>query len=310
MNYEKIYYDLCESRKYRGIKRESGYEVHHIIPKSCGGDDEEDNLVKLTYSEHFIAHKLLTKIYKGAPRLRMLSALVLMGCHKNLKYSRHFEEAKNLIFNRKVVVLYNFFLEEDINPVMISLNFQCKQLRFQKDISDMFKDTSNKKTKSNLEVLSKLIDDLYNNVLPVGDYFAVIFTRVKNGDTLKRVVRILISKGFLEKADFPEKAPTVYRIRGSFKELINTYANFCERRYITTPNTFDKKLHPLLKRSRVKLMVCKAAKSGAYIIYPYILSDILKLDERVFNLIGKSLTLSQIYDLLGYINRAGGDVNT
>lgn len=303
MNYEKIYNDLCESRKYRGVKKGHGFEVHHIIPRSCGGNNEESNLVKLTYSEHFIAHKLLTKIYRGAPRLKMLNALVLMGCHKNLKYSRHFEEAKRLVFNRKAVSLYNFFLEDGINPVMISLNFQCKTLRFQKDILDLLKDTSNKKTKSNLEVFSKLVDDLENNVLPFSDYFAVVFTRVKNGETLKRVVKILIKEGLLGKVDSPEKVPTMYHIKGVLRVLIKKYANFCERRYITTPNTFDKKLHPLLKRSGIKLMVCKAAKSGAYIIYPYILSDILKLDDRVFNLIGKSLTLSKIYDLLSYIDK-------
>lgn len=298
MDYKKIYDNLCTSRSGRGLTKEYGYELHHIIPKSCGGTDEENNLVKLTYSEHFIAHKLLTKTYQGAFRLKMLSALVMMGCHKNLKYSRHFEEAKRLVLNRKAVALYNFFLEEDISPVMISLNFKCKRLRFQKDIVGMLKDTSNKKTKSNLEILSKLIDDLYNNVLPVSEYFAVIFTRVKNGEILKRVVEILLGAGFIEKVTFPEKAPTVYCIKEPMKGLINTYANFCERRYITSPNTVDTNIHPQLKQQKVKIMVCKASKSGEYIIYPYILSDILKLDDKVFSLIGKRLTLSQIYDLL------------
>lgn len=36
-------------------------ERHHIIPRCLGGTDDEDNLIYLTYQEHFIAHKLLLK---------------------------------------------------------------------------------------------------------------------------------------------------------------------------------------------------------------------------------------------------------
>jgi hypothetical protein len=41
----------------------NGYtETHHIIPKSLGGSNAKDNLVKLTAREHFVAHWLLTKM--------------------------------------------------------------------------------------------------------------------------------------------------------------------------------------------------------------------------------------------------------
>lgn len=39
-------------------------EVHHIIPKSEGGDNSQENLVRLSAREHYIAHLLLAKIYK------------------------------------------------------------------------------------------------------------------------------------------------------------------------------------------------------------------------------------------------------
>lgn len=35
------------------------HERHHILPKSLGGTDEENNLIDLFAREHFIAHKLL-----------------------------------------------------------------------------------------------------------------------------------------------------------------------------------------------------------------------------------------------------------
>ena len=37
------------------------HERHHIIPKSCGGTNDEDNLIDLFAREHFIAHKLLAE---------------------------------------------------------------------------------------------------------------------------------------------------------------------------------------------------------------------------------------------------------
>ena len=35
------------------------YERHHIIPRCCGGTNDDDNLVDLYAREHFIAHRLL-----------------------------------------------------------------------------------------------------------------------------------------------------------------------------------------------------------------------------------------------------------
>ena len=53
-----------------------GYvEVHHIIPKSLGGSDNADNLIRLTAREHFIAHLLLAKCTKGTAKSKMSYAL-------------------------------------------------------------------------------------------------------------------------------------------------------------------------------------------------------------------------------------------
>lgn len=69
MNYERNYYEYAEYVK--GLNRKKGcgvyYERHHIIPKCAGGKDTSDNLVLLTAREHFLAHYLLTKIYKDTP---------------------------------------------------------------------------------------------------------------------------------------------------------------------------------------------------------------------------------------------------
>jgi len=53
-----------------------GYsEKHHIIPKSIGGSNFKDNLVKLTAREHFICHRLLTKMTEGLSLIKMKRAV-------------------------------------------------------------------------------------------------------------------------------------------------------------------------------------------------------------------------------------------
>lgn len=70
--YLKWYIELT-SKKNRCL---NGYtEKHHIIPRSLGGGNNVDNIVKLTAREHFVAHLLLTKITTGKNLRSMLYAL-------------------------------------------------------------------------------------------------------------------------------------------------------------------------------------------------------------------------------------------
>ena len=89
MNYTNIYDSLIKKAQNREL---SGYkEVHHIIPKCMGGSDEKSNLVALTAREHFVAHKLLTKMYPDNPKLYHAFGCMSMG--RKLS-SIHYEEAK------------------------------------------------------------------------------------------------------------------------------------------------------------------------------------------------------------------------
>lgn len=74
--YTRIYFLIIERAKSR--KLDSYTESHHIIPKSLGGSNSAENLVSLTSREHFICHRLLTKITEGEAKRKMCYAMKIM----------------------------------------------------------------------------------------------------------------------------------------------------------------------------------------------------------------------------------------
>lgn len=85
MNYLNLYNSLIEHRRTNPLK-EGYFEKHHIIPKSMGGGNNKENLVKLTAREHFLAHRLLAKIYGG-----VLWNAYWMMCHKNTSSGKNIQ---------------------------------------------------------------------------------------------------------------------------------------------------------------------------------------------------------------------------
>jgi hypothetical protein len=59
-----------------------GSERHHIIPKCMGGKDTEDNLIYLTYREHFVAHKMLVECYPNNKQLTYALWRMANGKHE------------------------------------------------------------------------------------------------------------------------------------------------------------------------------------------------------------------------------------
>lgn len=100
MDYFRLYYSFMSSRKSMNRLKGKGvyYEKHHIIPSCMGGNNNKENLVLLTAKEHFLAHRLLYKMYPNNKSI----ALAFWGmCNqknsKILRYipsSRSYEEAK------------------------------------------------------------------------------------------------------------------------------------------------------------------------------------------------------------------------
>ena len=73
--YKRWYSELISSRRSRILSDSVYTEKHHILPRSLGGNDSPDNIIKLLPREHFIAHLLLARIHAGADGMRMVHAL-------------------------------------------------------------------------------------------------------------------------------------------------------------------------------------------------------------------------------------------
>lgn len=88
MDYQKIYDAIIF--KWRAQIIDSYSEIHHIIPKCMGGNNESANLVRLPPREHFIAHQCLAKIHGGAYGGKLIVAAFLMskdGKHGSRDYA-------------------------------------------------------------------------------------------------------------------------------------------------------------------------------------------------------------------------------
>lgn len=98
MNYKLVYQKIIDNAKKQNRTRENDvyYEEHHIIPKCMGGGNEPDNLVLLTFREHFICHLLLVKIHYSNHKLVFaLNAF----CQNERTTSRMYEKVRILYVN-------------------------------------------------------------------------------------------------------------------------------------------------------------------------------------------------------------------
>lgn len=76
-DYQRDYdFLISEARNRAGLA--GGYfEIHHIIPRCIGGNNEQDNLVALTAREHIIAHLLLYRIHPDNAGLALAAGLMI-----------------------------------------------------------------------------------------------------------------------------------------------------------------------------------------------------------------------------------------
>lgn len=79
MNPLEQYISIIHLRQQNPLPEDEYGEVHHIIPRSCGGCNEEWNLIKLTPEEHYRCHSILPFIYtEGHQHQNLVRAWNLM----------------------------------------------------------------------------------------------------------------------------------------------------------------------------------------------------------------------------------------
>ena len=85
--YNRWYNTITERARNRVL--DAYTETHHIQPRSLGGTDDKNNLVDLTAREHFICHWLLTKMYTGEGKAKMIYAL--NGMKRGNEFAQRYE---------------------------------------------------------------------------------------------------------------------------------------------------------------------------------------------------------------------------
>lgn len=87
--YSKYYFNIVTNAKARTLAIDTYVEKHHIIPRSLGGLNNSDNIVKLSAREHLVCHRLLVKMTSGLQKSKMAFAAWRMvfssSKHKRVK---------------------------------------------------------------------------------------------------------------------------------------------------------------------------------------------------------------------------------
>lgn len=97
--YTKWYYKIINAALTRSIH---GYsERHHIIPRSLGGTNDLNNLVRLTAREHFICHRLLVRMTSDLNRSKMAFAAFRMTQRSKFHAQSHYITSKTYEYIRR-----------------------------------------------------------------------------------------------------------------------------------------------------------------------------------------------------------------
>lgn len=80
-------------------------EDHHIIPKSMGGTDCNENIVKLTSREHYICHLCLIKFTKDQDYYKMLCAINSMSMNTIRKKFSYNSRLYQILREQRIVEL-------------------------------------------------------------------------------------------------------------------------------------------------------------------------------------------------------------
>lgn len=108
--YYTIYVKIIEKALERNRPLEY-IEMHHIIPRACGGTNCSNNLVPLLAKEHYIVHRLLTKFLTDLHLYKMLYAIDAMGMRCKNTTQRYIIPSR-VYHHNKMLISQHGLLEE------------------------------------------------------------------------------------------------------------------------------------------------------------------------------------------------------
>src|SRR6478752_4331482 len=103
MNYAIQYQRLIRRALFSGVT--GGHtERHHIKPRCLGGGNEPTNIVRLSAREHFVAHALLCRMYRGNTKLAS-AAWLMVNTRTGVRVSSRSYEAIRILQSAAVTKL-------------------------------------------------------------------------------------------------------------------------------------------------------------------------------------------------------------
>ena len=203
MNYKKVYDRIVENRLNNPLSKDEYGERHHIIPRSLGGSNRTDNLVRLSAREHFICHALLAEIYEygSVEWIKMNQAFMMMkGASDNQKR----------YFNSRLYELK----KEDFSKTMSYTQSGGGNSQYGKPRSEEVRDKIRKTLKRNTPTKRELRDlgrKMYRNTQSV--YYNNLYRTYKTSE-------IVSLNEFVKLTDYPFSLVNLVR---SFMKYVDGY---------------------------------------------------------------------------------------
>lgn len=178
INYKLKYHQFIDSRRQRPLTKEKGYEIHHILPRSLGGTNHKENLVKLTLKEHHTAHKYLAKMYEGKDRLKMEIALGVMKHDREIARKTSLELWQDPEYQKKQSLSHKAYYQDNKEKYANEMKRRWKDPEYRKKTiesrakyyaTDEFKKKrreANKKMWADPEMRKKIIEARWGNKAP------------------------------------------------------------------------------------------------------------------------------------------------
>lgn len=148
--YYLYYIDALMKRYDKNLDKDRYYMRHHIVPKSCGGENTHRNLVPCTKRQHVILHKLLYRYNKKRDIAKMVVSvcnLAKEGVQEKIKEKsigwHHSEESIQKMRGRKLTKEQKNHLRQcrlgKSNPHTISQNQKISKAKIGIPLTDKHK---------------------------------------------------------------------------------------------------------------------------------------------------------------------------